>query len=139
MGRSRGGFSTKLYAGCTSETTGVSLILSSGARHDAPFFDPVWDAKPELPALKSAALEQGYDSDHIRARIEHSGVEAVIPPKSNRKVPIAYGAEQYKLREKVEWFFGRLKQFRRIATRYDKLSKMFLAFIHLVSACISIK
>ena len=115
------------------------MILSSGARHDAPLFDQVWDDKPELPALAYTALDKGYDSDHIRARIEKEGIEAVIPPKSNRKVPIAYDAAQYKLREKVERFFGRLKQFRRIATRYDKLSKTFLAFIHLVAAWISIK
>ena len=96
LGRSRGSFSTKLHAGCISETTGVCLILSSGARHDAPTFDQVWDDKPELPALAYAALEKGYDSDHIRARIEKEGIEAVIPPKSNRKVPIAYNAGQYK-------------------------------------------
>lgn len=65
--------------------------------------------------------------------------EAVIPPKSNCKVPIAYDVEQDKLRDKVERFFGRLKQFRRIATRYDKLSKTFLAFIHLVAAWLSSK
>ena len=117
----------------------MSLLLTSGACHDAPIFDQVWDAKPELPDLVYAALDKGYDSDHIRARIEKSGAQAVIPPRSNRKVPIAYDAEQYKLREKVERFFGRLKQFRRLATRYDKLSKTFLAFIHLVAAWISIK
>ena len=139
LGRSRGGFSTKLHAGCISATTSVSLILSSGARHEAPIFDQVWDDTPELPALESAVLDKGYDSDHIRARMEKSGVAVVMPPKSNRKVPIAYDAEQYKLREKVERFFGRRKQFRRIATRYDKLSKTFLAFIHVVAAWISIK
>ena len=139
MGRSRGGFSTKLHAGCLDETTGVALILTNGARHDAPVFDQVWDAKPELPALEYAALDKAYDSDHIRFRLEQDGVQAVIPPKANRTQPIAYDAEQYKLREKVERFFGRLKQFRRIATRYDKLSQTFLAFIHLVAAWISIK
>ena len=57
------------------------------------------------------------------SRLEEDGIEAVIPPKANRKVHrSAYDADQYKLREKVERFFGRLKQFRRIATRYDKLS-----------------
>lgn len=115
------------------------MILTSGARHDAPVFDQVWEAKPELPALQYAALDKAYASDHIRARLEEEGVEAVIPPKANRTKTIAYDAEQYKLREKVERFFGRLKQFRRIATRYDKLSRTFLAFIHLVAAWISIK
>ena len=115
------------------------MILTSGARHDAPIFDQVWAEKPALPALEYAAMDKAYDSDHIRSRVEEDGVEAVIPPKANRKAPIDYDAEQYKLREKVERFFGRLKQFRRVATRYDKLSKTFLAFIQLVAAWISIK
>lgn len=117
----------------------MSLILTSGARHDVPIFDQVWDEKPGLPALQYAGLDKAYDSDHIRARLAEDGIEAVIPPKANRKEPIAYDAEQYKLREKVERFFGRLKQFRRIATRYDKLRKTFLAFIHLVAAWSSVK
>ena len=115
------------------------MILTSGARHDGPIFDQVWDDKPELPALQYAALDKAYDSDHIRARIQADGVEAVIPPKANRKMAISYDADQYRLREKVERFFGHLKQYRRIATRYDKLSCTFLAFVHLVAAWISIK
>jgi len=63
----------------------------------------------------------------------------VIPPKSNRTEPLDYETELYKLREKVERFFHNLKQFRRIATRYEKLSQTFLAFIHLVAAWILIK
>ena len=61
------------------------------------------------------------------------------PPKSNRTEPLDYDTELYKLREKVERFFNNLKQFRRIATRYEKLSQTFLAFIHLVAAWILIK
>src|ERR671928_62390 len=63
----------------------------------------------------------------------------VIPPKSNRTEPLDYDTALYKLREKVERFFNNLKQFRRIATRYEKLSQTFLAFIHLVAAWILIK
>ena len=63
----------------------------------------------------------------------------VIPPKSNRREPIAYDKDLDKLREKVERFFNKLKQFRRIATRYEKLSQTFLALIHLVAVWIIIK
>ena len=63
----------------------------------------------------------------------------VIPPKSNRTTAIDYDHDLYKLREKVERFFNNLKQFRRIATRYEKLSQTFLALIHLVAAWLIIK
>ena len=63
----------------------------------------------------------------------------MIPPKSNRRVPLDYDKALYKLREKVERFFNNLKQFCRIATRYEKLSQTFLALIHLVAAWIIIK
>ena len=62
----------------------------------------------------------------------------VIPPKSHRIASIDYDKNLYKLREKVERFFHNLKQFRRIATRYEKLSQTFLAFMHLVAAWIII-
>jgi transposase len=70
--------------------------------------------------------------------IKHD-IVPVIPPKSNRRVSLDYNKTLYKLREKVERFFNNLKQFRRIATRYEQLSQTFLALIHLVAAWISIK
>jgi putative transposase len=131
--------STKLHAACTHENTGVCLILTSGARHDIPGFELVWHALPELPALDAAVMDKGYDSDAIRQLLQDQGVEAVIPGKTNRLQKIVYDKEQYKLRQKVERFFNKLKQFRRIATRYDKLSRTFLAFIHIVATWIMIR
>jgi len=84
-------------------------------------------------------MDKGYDSDGIREHLIAHDIVPVIPSKSNRRVPLAYDKESYKLREKVERFFNNLKQFRRIATRYEKLSQTFLAFIHLVAAWIIIK
>jgi len=84
-------------------------------------------------------MDKGYDSNGIRAQLLAEDIVPVIPPKSNRTEPLAYDTELYKLREKVERFFNNLKQFRRIATRYEKLSQTFLAFIHLVAAWILIK
>jgi transposase len=99
----------------------------------------VWHDLPDLPALKAAVMDKAYDSDAIRQVLHDQGLEAVIPGKTNRLEEIAYDKEQYKLRQRVERFFNKLKQFRRIATRYDKLGRTFLAFIHLVAAWIMIR
>jgi transposase len=113
--------------------------LTSGARHDAPGFELVWHALPDLPGLEAAVMDKAYDSDAIRQLLAEHDVEAVIPGKTNRTQEIVYDKEQYKLRQKVERFFNKLKQFRRIATRYDKLSQTFLAFIHIVATWIMIR
>ena len=139
LGRSRGGFSTTIHAGCINATTGVSLVLTGGQRHAAPGLDQVCDHLPEQQALEHAIMDRGYDSNHIRKRLQDQGMTPVIPPKKNRKAPIDYDKERYTLREKVERFFNRLKQFRRVATRYDKLGTLYLAFVHLVATWLIVK
>ena len=84
-------------------------------------------------------MDKGYDRDDIREHLIAHDIAPVIPSKSNRRAPRDYEKVSYKLREKVERFFNNLKQFRRIATRYEKLSQTFLAFIHLVAAWMIIK
>jgi len=84
--------------------------------------------------LESAALDKGYDADRIRERLALDGIEAVIPPISARSKNLPYDKELYRARNRIERFFNKLKQFRRIATRYDKLAKTFLAAVCLVSA-----
>jgi transposase len=99
----------------------------------------VWAQVPPEPPLTHAIMDKGYDSNRIRAHLLAHDIVPVIPPKRNRTAPLAYDAALYKLREKVERFFNNLKQFRRLATRYEKLGQTFLAFIHLVAAWIMIK
>ena len=94
---------------------------------------------PPEPTLTHAIMDKGYDSDGIREHLLAQDIVPVIPPKSNRRTPRDYDKALYKLREKMERFFNNLKQFRRIATRYEKLSKTFLALIHLVAVWIIIK
>jgi len=94
---------------------------------------------PPEPALTHAIMDKEYDSDGIREQLVAQDIVPVIPPKSNRRAPLNYDKALYKLREKVERFFNNLKQFRRIATRYEKLSQTFLALIHLVAAWLLIK
>lgn len=78
--------------------------------------------------------DKGYDSDAFVEIITEQGSEPVIPPRSNRVNPRTFDRHIYKARHLVECFFNRIKQFRRIATRYDKLAQSFLSFVHLACA-----
>ncbi len=74
-----------------------------------------------------------YDSDELRDFIKDRGSKPVIPPKKNRKVQYRYDKELYKTRNRIERFFCRLKDFRRVATRYDRQPYLFMAAVFLVS------
>lgn len=139
LGRSRGGFSTKIHIACVDESTAIVVVLTGGQCHDAPVFNEVIEEVPEEHNLEEAALDKGYDSTSIRDKLKKKGIIPVIPPRSNRKEQASCDKETYKLRNKVERFFNKVKQFRRIATRYEKLSCTFLAFIHIVSALILVR
>ena len=102
-------------------------------------FETVFAQVPQEQQLTHAIMDKGYDSNEIREHLCERDILPVIPPKSNRTAQIDYDQDLYRLREKIERFFNKLKQFRRIATRYEKLSHTFLAFIHLVAAWISIQ
>jgi transposase len=89
--------------------------------------------------LKAQILiaDKGYDADaRVRAVLERAGKTAVIPPRSNRKTSglYAYDKELYKKRHRIENFFGRLKDFRSIATSYEKTARNFLVGVHLAAA-----
>ena len=139
LGRSRGGLTTTIHVGCRDERMSVAVVLTAGQCHESPVFETVLAQVPPEPSLAHAMMDKGYDSKHIREQLLAHDMVPVIPPKSNRTEPIDYDTDLYKLREKVERFCNNLTQFRRIATRYEKLSQTFLAFIHLVAAWIIIK
>ena len=77
--------------------------------------------------------DRGYDADWIREFAMKKGAWANIPPKSNRNDPICFSPYLYRARNRVERFFNRIKQCRRVATRYDKLAASYLAFVQLAS------
>ncbi len=79
---------------------------------------------------------KGYDSKAIVAAIESQGAEAVIPSLKNRAVQRDYDRDRYKDRNLAERFWSKAKQYRRVATRYDKTARNFLAFIHVASIMI---
>ena len=78
--------------------------------------------------------DRAYDARSLRDWLAERGVEAVIPPNPTRKHPHAYDAEAYKARNAIERMFGRLKDFRRIATRYDKRADTFLSAVFIAAA-----
>ena len=77
--------------------------------------------------------DRGHDADWIRELAMKKGAWANIPPKSNRNNPICFSPYLYRARNRVERFFNRIKQCRRVATRYDKLAANYLAFVQLAS------
>ena len=110
----------------------MRFILTSGEAHDittAP------DLLAGLPA-GGVIADKAYDSNALRELIAKAGAQAVIPSKTSRRVLIPHDAIAYKLRNRIERFFNKLKHFRRIATRYDRRAIYFLAALHLASAMI---
>jgi putative transposase len=83
--------------------------------------------------------DKGYDADHLCDRIAQTGGQPVIPPKRNRTFKRPYDAELYKERNVIERFFNKLEQFRRVATRYDKLLTNFMGFVKLAAIAIWLK
>ena len=108
----------------------VRLGLSPGEAHDNRLCSVL------LTGLRPKAIvlaDRGYDADWIRALVNEQGAWANIPPKCNRKDPICFSPYLYRTRNVVERFFNKLKQCRRIATRYDKLAASYLALVKLAS------
>lgn len=89
-----------------------------------------------LPVAKPRLLlaDKGYDGDEVRQDLLLHGILPVIPPRANRTEPAPCDYRRYKDRNRIERMFNRLKQFRRLATRYDKTALSFLGFLHLAAA-----
>ena len=122
-----------------SEHQVLGLILSSGQAGDAPVGEEMLAEVLTKEEIKAVGGDRAYDSDAIRAMILAAGKEAVIPPRSNRLKPAEYDKEKYKGRNKVERLFNRLKGYRGVATRYDKLAAMFLGGVLATLLAISLK
>lgn len=106
--------------------------LTGGQLHD------VTQAQDLIAGMATEAVvaDKAYDANPLIDAITRAGASAVIPPRKNRQSPRPFDTHQYKHRNLIERFFCRIKHFRRIATRYDKLASRFSAFIALVAAFI---
>lgn len=85
--------------------------------------------------FRKLLADRGYDADHLRRLLAQRGAEAVIPSTASRRAPIPYDVLAYRDRNRVERMWCRLKDFRRIATRYDKLARNYLSSVLLAATC----
>jgi transposase len=122
-----------------SESDALDIRITAGQAGDAPVGEEMIAALNPHEQIAQAAMDKAYDSNAIRAKLVAKGIEPVIPPKANRLDVILYDKEQYKQRNKVERLFNKIKQFRRVATRYEKLTAMFLGFVILALIVIMLR
>ena len=106
------------------------LLLSAGNTNDITMAHALIEAAGPFRKLLA---DRGYDAGHLRKRLAERNAEAVIPTTTSRKRPIPYDVVAYRQRNTVERLWARLKDYRRVATRYDKLAENFLAMVQLAS------
>ena len=132
LGRSRGGFSTKIHFLVNGLGKPLRALLTPGQAADSP----------QVPLLfaqfspSMAILDKAYDTDAVLAFLESQGAIPVIPPKANRVVQRDYDRQLYKERNRIERFIGKIKPFRRIFSRFDQYARTYLHFIHFACALI---
>jgi transposase len=125
--------STKIHTLVDALGNPVGFHLSGGEAHDLIAADHL------LPDMQAEMLigDKAFDADErVIAPLTAAGKAAVIPPKANRRSPRQFDRHLYKARHLIENFFAKLKQFRAIATRYDKTARNFLAAVHLAASAI---
>ena len=122
-----------------SESQVLGVVLSGGQAGDAPVGEEMLAEVLAREGVKAVGGDRAYDSNAIRRLIAAAGKEAVIPPRSNRVNPPASATEKYKQRNKAERLFCKLKGYRAVATRYDKLAAMFLGGVLAALLAISLK
>ena len=130
---SGGGLNSKLHAVCDGQGRPVALLLTEGEVSDHEGAAVLLDALPRVEVL---VADKGYDSDGYRAALEDKGITPCIPPRKTRKVQHSYDSTLYKVRHKVENMFGRLKDWRRVATRYDRCAHTFMSAIVIAATVI---
>jgi transposase len=133
IGRSRGGRNTKIHAIADAKGRLLALLLTGGEAHDCP---PAQRLIRRTRSAKKLLGDRAYDSAALRGWLHGRGTTPVIPNKSNRKLPFRFNKQAYKWRHRIENAFCRLKDYRRIATRYDRLARNYLASVCLIAAII---
>ena len=141
LGRSRGGFSTKVHVRCEGQGKPVAVTLTGGQVHDSQQAVALIDrgairrigrGRPRLRPAKVAG-DKAYSSQSIRRALRKRGIVPVIPTKDNEPRQPGFDREAYRQRNIVERLINRLKNFRRIATRYEKRACNYLAMIHIAA------
>jgi transposase len=124
---------SKLHAVCDGKGRPLIMLLSEGQMSDYKGAALMLNA---LPHAKELLGDKGYDADWFRQALAERGITACIPSKSNRKAPIEHDRILYRQRHRIENMFGRLKDWRRIHTRYDRCAHTFMSAICIAAAVI---
>lgn len=132
MGRSRGGLTTKIHTLTDAQGRPLRFILTGGQAHDSTTAADLLGGRTTTGVI----ADKAYDNNALRELIGGAGAEAVIPSTRSRNIVIPHDRLAYRLRNRIERFFNKLKHFRHIATRYDRRAVHFLAALHLASAMI---
>ncbi len=133
IGLTKGGQNSKLHAVCDALGRPIRLFLTAGQTSD---YIGARALMGDLPAAKYFLADRGYDADWLRNQLIEKGITSCIPSRKNRKEPPSYDKERYKLRHKIEVMFGRIKDWRRIATRFDRSPTVYLSAIALAALVI---
>lgn len=134
MGRTKGGLNTKIHAVVDEAGQPIRLLLSAGNEADISHAETLVE---NIPAHMVVA-DKGYDSDRFCQWLSERGIKACIPPRAKRTYARRYSKCSYRKRHLIENFFERIKNFRRVATRYDKLADTFLGFVCLAATLVSL-
>lgn len=135
IGRSKGGLTTKIHACCDALGNPTGFHLTPGQAHDLEGADALLPGI--LAAIRAFLADRAYDAqERVLDLLQKAGIKIVIPPQSNRKEQREYDQDLYQARHLIENFFAKLKQYRAIATRYDKRAHNFLGAIHLAASVI---
>jgi transposase len=124
---------SKLHAVCDGKGRPLVMLLSEGQMSD---FKGAALMLPVMPRAKELLADKGYDADWFREALANRNIAACIPSKSNRKAPIPHDAVLYKQRHRIETMFGRLKDWRRVHTRYDRCAHAYFSAICIAAAVI---
>ena len=129
IGKSRGGWNTKIHMVAADARTAIVFALSPGHDHDAPHGRALLEELGPMPEGLPLLMDRAYEGNETRQLALDLGMIPVVPPKSNRLHPWDYDRAIYKKRNEIERLFRRLKGFRRIFSRFEKLDVLFLAFL----------
>ncbi|WP_140986133.1 IS5 family transposase [Asticcacaulis tiandongensis] len=130
IGRTKGGMNTKLHAVTDANGRPISLFMTAGQVSDYTGAAALLDS---LPRAKWLLGDRGYDADWFRDALQAKGITPCIPGRKSRTDPVKYDKRRYKRRNRIEIMFGRLKDWRRVATRYDRCPTVFLSAIALAA------
>ncbi|WP_373288963.1 IS5 family transposase [Aureimonas endophytica] len=133
IGRTKGGLNSKLHAVCDGQGRPLVMTLTEGQTSD---YRGARLMLAHLPPAREMLADKGYDADWLRKELAERGIKACIPSRAKRKNPVPHDAILYKQRHKIEIMFGRLKDWRRVATRYDRCAHTFFSAICIAATVI---